>query len=132
MIENDRPGTEEEQIAEDMATEQAHAAELASDDAKYRAAEEQRIAIMLELLDQETRTDYENEVDRALWCLLKRWEDKLPYLDGYFHKAFRQVDVTDDGHTDAAIWHLLNVSKLFWRVFERVQDEKPIEETKGE
>ena len=61
-----------------------------------------------------------------MFCLLKHWEDKLPILDDYFHKAFRQTDVTDEGYIDIAIWSLLNDSTLFWRLFERVQGEKKI------
>lgn len=82
-----------------------------------------QIARLLELMDKETQ-DSDKPADRALWHLLKRWEDRLPELDGYFHKAFRQMDVTDDGHTDMAIWNLIHHSKTFWRLFEEVQTEK--------
>jgi hypothetical protein len=32
--------------------------------------------------------------------MLMEHKDKLPRLDGYFDKAFRQIDVTDSGHYD--------------------------------
>lgn len=85
---------------------------------------EQRLTRLLELLDKESKEDGAAYADRALWHALTRWKDSLPELDGYFHKAFRQVDVTDDGHTDMVIWNLLNHSSRFWRLFEMVQAEK--------
>lgn len=86
---------------------------------------QQRLVRLLELLDKESREDINGYADRALWHALTRWKDNLPELDDYFHKAFRQCDVTDDGHTDMVIWCLLNHSKRFWRLFEMVQEEKP-------
>lgn len=79
---------------------------------------------LLELFDVETQKGNCKSSDRALWHLLKYWENRLPELDDYFHKAFRQIDVTDYGYVDMAIWNLLNDSTLFWRLFERVQGEK--------
>lgn len=73
--------------------------------------------MLLERLFDESRG---KPTDRALWHLLTRWQGQLPDLDGYFHKAFRQVDVSDDGDTDMAIWNLLNHSRLFWNIFDDV------------
>lgn len=56
-------------------------------------------------------------VDAALWHALRLWRDKLPELDGYFHKAFRQCDVLGNGDADMVMWHLLDGSELFWKVF---------------
>jgi hypothetical protein len=61
-------------------------------------------------------------VDRILFHLLMSSKEKLPEFDkeypAWFHKAFRQVDVTEDGNLDIAIWHALNHAKIFWEVFE--------------
>lgn len=92
----------------------------------------EKIDKLLELLDQETKDcnawneDRSKPSDRALFHLLKRDKDNLPELNDYFHKAFRQTDVLEDGNLDSAIWHLLSDSTLFWRLFERVQGEKKI------
>lgn len=83
-----------------------------------------KLAKLLELMDEQTKNCFEHPTDRALFHLLKRWENELPELDGYFHKAFRQTDVTDSGHTDMAIWCLLHHSKIFWKLFEQMQPEK--------
>jgi hypothetical protein len=59
-----------------------------------------------------------------LWNLLKANEKHITGLieedpTGYwFHKAFRQTDVTDNGYTDMAIWILLSEASLFWRMLE--------------
>jgi hypothetical protein len=63
----------------------------------------------------------------ALYHLLTAYQGKIgKFQPWYFHKAFRQIDVTDDGHIDGAIWHLLNGSKTFWDVFTEMyfKDEK--------
>ena len=65
------------------------------------------------------------DADRALWSLLERWKDRLPELDGYFHKCFRQCNVTDSEHEDAAIHSLLNISERFWKVFEKHRVDSP-------
>lgn len=89
-----------------------------------------KLTRLLELFDEESLKDFKNPAGRALWHLLTRWKDELPTLDGYFIKAFRQVDVTDDGNTDMAIWNLLNSESAttFWKLFERVQREKELKE----
>jgi hypothetical protein len=75
-----------------------------------------KIDQLLALMDGQTSwPDHPGE--RALWHLLSQWKDRLPELDGYFHKAFRQTDVTDDGHTDMAIWCLLQDAPIFWELF---------------
>jgi len=61
--------------------------------------------------------------DVALYWLLSRWKDELPALNGYFHKAFQQVDCVDRDHgegcVDMAIHALLDESDLFWEMFGR-------------
>ena len=81
-----------------------------------------KIAKLLERMDKETKED--GGFERGLYHLLKAHESELPQLDGYFHKAFRQIDITDSGHTDMAIWQALQESTIFWRCFESVQPEK--------
>jgi hypothetical protein len=81
-----------------------------------------KIDRLLNLMEQEVGNTDDN-ADCALWHLLVLWKDRLPKLDGYFHKCFRQNDVTDSGHSDMAIWHLLYHSKLFWRLYEKVNAE---------
>ncbi len=85
---------------------------------------------LLERMDEKTKDDWGFE--RGLWHLLKAHESELPGPDGYFHKAFRQVDVTDSGHTDMAIWQALQESKIFWLCFESVQEEKTQVDKQGE
>jgi hypothetical protein len=87
---------------------------------------ENRLNRLLELLDEKTK-DGKNPADRALWHLLLQWKDKLPKLDYYFHKAFRQLDVTSDGHTDMAIWCLLHRSELFWECLTIARKRKQFE-----
>lgn len=75
-----------------------------------------------ELLDKLDKATTANEpIDRALYLLLRAYENRITGLveddPGYFHKAFRQTVVTDNGHVDAAIWILLNEAKIFWEVF---------------
>ena len=62
-------------------------------------------------------------IDCALWHSLNLWKDDLPPLDDGFHKKFRQVNVTDSGHGDMIIWHLLDASELFWDLLEQVEKE---------
>lgn len=63
-------------------------------------------------------------VDRALLYLLEEFKNDLPEVDHYFHKAFRQVDVTDSGRIDAAIWQLIGLSTTFWQAFNEVTENK--------
>jgi len=77
----------------------------------------EKIEKLLSLLYKET---FGTEgADRALYCLLKRYEENLPEPDksGYFHKAFRQMDITESGFVDFAIWCLIKESKVFWKCF---------------
>lgn len=83
--------------------------------------EDPKIAKLLEHMEE--RLPSSKSVDIALWHLLKRHEEKLPALDGYFHKAFRQTDVCGTAHDDMAIWHLLQSSNLFWSVFQQLTTE---------
>ncbi len=64
----------------------------------------------------------ESPQDTALWHLLKDNIETLPCIDGYFHKAFRQVDVCNNGHVDMAIYHLLQQSNTFWECFRKLED----------
>ena len=83
-----------------------------------------KIKKFLELFDKETQEDGSQPSDSALYLLLKRWENRLPKLDSYFHKAFRQIDITDDGYTDSAIWNLLSGSILFWRLLNEFKEKR--------
>lgn len=83
------------------------------------------MVLLLDMMDEETRNPITPcPADRALWHLLKRWKSELPFLNDRFHKNFRQIDVTNDAHTDMAIWQLLSHSKIFWRLFEQVRGEE--------
>lgn len=80
-------------------------------------------AKLLELYDKATITAGGSE--RALFCLLKLYEEELPILDDYFHKAFRQTEVTNSALIDSAIWHLLQDAPLFWECFDGVDKQEP-------
>ena len=67
-----------------------------------------------------TLSDQSKSSDMALYHLLRRWKDSLPTLDVNCHKSFRQHDTTSDGDTDMAIWHLLDGSVLFWKLYYEV------------
>ena len=64
----------------------------------------------------------DDEVERALWNLLKANEEQIKGLieedstGFYFHKAFRQQDITESGFTDMAIWLLLQEAPIFWNM----------------
>lgn len=73
----------------------------------------QKIRKFLELFDKRTRSSG-SHVCRALYNVLLKYEDCLPDIDDYFHKSFRQTDVTDNAKIDLAIWHLLHISDDFW------------------
>lgn len=73
--------------------------------------------------------DLEKETDpstRALGLLLRANKEDLPFdfaiYDGAiygkgFHKAFRQVYVTDSANVDMAIWHLMSDCRPFWKLW---------------
>lgn len=84
----------------------------------------EKTAKLLQLFDEATKTI--SGPERALYCLLKAYVTEIPEPDDYFHKAFRQVDVTDKAEIDMAIWHLLQGTRVFWTCFEAVQCEKPL------
>lgn len=63
--------------------------------------------------------DHGIELERSLWQLMRRHREVLPRLDGYFCKAFRQVDVTDDGVIDMVFHSLLYHAPVFWKLFEK-------------
>lgn len=62
--------------------------------------------------------------ERALYLLLKLSENYLPPIGDshWFHKSFRQTDVTPSAEIDMAIWHLLGTSQEFWRIAEKFKD----------
>ena len=64
------------------------------------------------------------DVERALLHLLMYNYNKLPSPDNMFHKSFRIFDITDNGHTDMAIWNLLKASSLFWELFKESNKRK--------
>ena len=74
---------------------------------------------VLERYYNETQNSYK---ERGLWHLLKANEKHITGLieedpTGYwFHKAYRQIDVTENPNTDLAIWHLLQDAPLFWKM----------------
>ncbi len=79
-----------------------------------------------ELLEKYDKVTREAGRERALWNLLKANEK---YIEGlieqdptghWFHKAHRQIDVTDSGYTDMVIWELLNNASLFWVILDDV------------
>ena len=83
---------------------------------------EKKTKLFLEKLNEATIST--QGFERGLYLLLAAFADDLPLINDYFHKAFRQIDVTNSGKVDMAIWQMLQESKIFWRVLESVQDEK--------
>jgi len=75
-----------------------------------------------ELLEKYDKKTQENNKERPLWNLLKANEKHIEGLieedstGHWFHKAFRQTDVTDTGYMDMAIWELLHYAPLFWEL----------------
>lgn len=69
--------------------------------------------------------DHENRYERALYLLLLEFKAQMPPLETladyeYFHKAFRQTDVTYSDELDMAIYNLLESSELFWQICEQL------------
>lgn len=62
---------------------------------------------------------HKQHIEYCLLNMLIEHKDKLPDFDDYFHKAFRQCDVTESGHHDMVFWHLLNTCSIFWVLFEK-------------
>ena len=62
----------------------------------------------------------ESKSERALFYLLDAYQKDLPDLSNpeWFHKAFRQTDVTGNGKIDMAIWLLIGQSDVVWDVLE--------------
>jgi superfamily I DNA and/or RNA helicase len=62
--------------------------------------------------------------ERALYNLLKANESRIyRYINEdetckWFHKALRQVDVTECSYVDMAIYYLLNEAQIFWNLIE--------------
>lgn len=75
-----------------------------------------------ELLDKLDKVTKLLNKERGLYLLLKSQEDKIKggiendSTGEWFHKAFRQVDVTENVFLDAAIWNLLSDSVIFWKM----------------
>lgn len=73
----------------------------------------------------------ERNKERALWnALMAEWTKVQPLFDediDYFHKAFRQMDVTKTGYMDMVIWILLDEAELFWELIEKHNIEVPDE-----
>ena len=75
-----------------------------------------------EMLKEYYELTQDDEVERALWNLLKANEEQIKGLieedstGFYFHKAFRQQDITESGFTDMAIWLLLQEAPIFWNM----------------
>ena len=75
-----------------------------------------------EMLKEYYELTQDDEVERALWNLLKANEEQIEGLieedstGFYFHKAFRQQDITESGFTDMAIWLLLQEAPIFWNM----------------
>jgi hypothetical protein len=89
------------------------------------ASKDTPIGRLLKEYGEITRGELPNrDVELALYHMLKRWQHRLPALDGRFHKTFRQCDVTDSGDEDMVIWNLLSASKAFWKLFEKHRPEK--------
>lgn len=91
-------------------------------------SEQKQIDVLLSELEK--RIDLESSLRKrhlnvALLHLLRQHKDEMPALDYRFHKAFRQTDVTDSGHVDMAIWHLISASDIFWECFDRVTETTP-------
>lgn len=81
---------------------------------------------LLDKLDQKTKSLENNE--RVLFLLLKEYEEQITGLieqdefkGGWFHKAFRQTDVTNSGKIDSAIWMLISQSEIFWKVVKNIK-----------
>lgn len=74
-----------------------------------------KIEELLNLFEQKTHDL--SGFERGLYFLLKEFESNLPEIDDYFHKAFRQIDVTNSGKIDMAIWNALQESNIFWECF---------------
>jgi hypothetical protein len=67
-------------------------------------------------------SDSATRQDLALYYLLRISKDYLPPLDDphWFHKAFRQTDMTPSAAMDMAIWNLLAAdAPLVWKHLQR-------------
>jgi hypothetical protein len=79
---------------------------------------------LLPELDKRTKDMFGISSDycsRALYYLIL---DNREHLEGfsvyYFHKAFRQIDVTPTGNLDMAFYSLLNGARIFWEIIEEL------------
>jgi hypothetical protein len=61
--------------------------------------------------------------ERALILLLLDEKENIYIPDddpNWFHKQFRQIDVTSSGMRDSAIWNLINDSEIIWKALDKV------------
>lgn len=72
----------------------------------------------------EAATSQQECAERALYLLLVAHKQKLFPVDGYFHKSFRQCDVTGSGHLDMAIWLLAGTSEKMWEAYKHCNKRK--------
>ena len=67
-----------------------------------------------------------NKSDEALlkiFLMHRHTLNDMP-LDGYFHKAFRQIDVIEEKGMDSVVHTLLDDAPLFWYYFEQYKDKE--------
>jgi len=85
----------------------------------------ERINKLLDMYDKECDLSVRTQrnIERALYLVLRKYQDRLPEPDDYFHKSFRQTDVTGDAGMDMVIWHLLHACKAFWECFDKVNNQ---------
>ena len=69
--------------------------------------------------------------DNALLRMLKEHKKDIENIMDFlhddptgfrFHKAFRQIDVTDNANYDMVIWNLINASEWFFYTIENYED----------
>jgi len=63
--------------------------------------------------------------DRALYLLLVKYEKELPDTIediNWFHKMFRQIDITEEKYIDTIIWNLIGCSEYIWYVYENYSE----------
>jgi hypothetical protein len=73
-----------------------------------------------DLLIKYNKNTLDADMERPLWHLLKAHEKQIEGLieedptGQWFHKAFRQIGVTNNKNIDMAIWLLLQDASVFW------------------
>ena len=80
---------------------------------------------LLNLYDEETERVVGCTEERALYRLLHAHKHQIRGLiehdeSGFwFHKSFRQADITGSADIDMAIWLLLKKAPIFWKILDR-------------